>query len=78
MPATTYSVYLRADGQFPAGKMNATLKFSVVDVDPSTHEPDDPDDEGYEDEYGLEDVEWEMRDYMQRVYCPNFQEQVCC
>lgn len=47
--------------------MSATLKFNVVDADPATHEADDPTDEGYEDEYELEDVELELRDYMQKV-----------
>lgn len=53
----------------PTGVMNATLKFNVVDADPTTHEPDDETDEGYEDEYELEDVELELRDYMQKVAC---------
>jgi coatomer protein complex subunit gamma len=76
VPAVCYSVYKRAGaGHIPSGTMNATLKFNVVDADPQTHEPEDETDEGYEDEYELEDVEVEIRDYMLKVYCPNFQEQ---
>ena len=74
--AVCYSVYKRAGPtHVPVGAMNATLKFNVVDADPTTHEPDDETDEGYEDEYELEDVELETRDYMIKLYCPNFQEQ---
>ncbi len=76
VPAVCYSVFKRAGPtHVPVGSMNATLKFNVVDADPTTHEPDDETDEGYEDEYELEDVELETRDYMVRLYCPNFQEQ---
>ena len=59
----------------PMGVMSATVKFNVVDADPTTHEPDDPNEEGFEDEYEVEDVELELRDYVQKLYCPNFQEQ---
>lgn len=46
-----------------------------MDADANTHEPDDKDEEGYEDEFELEDVELETKDYMMKIYCPNFQEQ---
>lgn len=76
VPAVCYTIYKRGGPtHLPLGAMNATLKFNVLDADPSTHEPEDESDEGYEDEYELEDVELETRDYMVKVYCPNFQEQ---
>lgn len=68
MPAVCYTVYKRAGPtHVPTGLMSATLKFNAVDADPTTHEPDDENDEGYEDEYELEDVELELRDYVQKV-----------
>lgn len=75
-PATCYVVYKRAGPtHVPMGSLSATLKFNVVDADPTTHEADDPEDEGYGDEYELEEVELETRDYMQKAFVPNFQEQ---
>jgi len=47
------------------------LKFKVKDCDPSTGEPD-PDEEGYDDEYLLEDVELTLADYMIPSYVPDF------
>ena len=46
------------------------MKFIVKDCDPSTGEPDN--DEGYEDEYGLENVEINVADHVQKVLKPNF------
>lgn len=51
------------------GTFSCTLKFIVKDCDPNTGEPDD---EGYEDEYVLEDVEVTVADHVQRVMKPNF------
>eukprot|EP00092_Neocalanus_flemingeri_P023318 GFUD01025282.1.p1 GENE.GFUD01025282.1~~GFUD01025282.1.p1 ORF type:complete len:881 (-),score=286.45 GFUD01025282.1:147-2789(-) len=48
----------------------ANLKFTVKDCDPSTGEPDS--DEGYDDEYQLEDIEIAVADYVQRVMKGNF------
>lgn len=49
-PARTYVGILRSDG-FPSGELACTMKFSVKDVDPTTGEADE---EGYDDEYGLD------------------------
>ncbi|XP_066283814.1 coatomer subunit gamma-2-like isoform X2 [Branchiostoma lanceolatum] len=51
------------------GTFSNTLKFLVKDCDPNTGEPDE---EGYEDEYVLEDVEVTISDHIQKVLKPNF------
>ena len=43
----------------------ATLKFTVKDCDPTTGEPDS--EEGYSDDYQLEDIDITVADYVQRV-----------
>jgi Coatomer gamma subunit appendage platform subdomain len=43
----------------------ATLKFTVKDCDPTTGEPDS--EEGYNDDYQLEDIDITVSDYVQRV-----------
>jgi len=48
----------------------ANLKFTVKDCDPNTGEPDS--DEGYDDEYQLENIEIAVADYVQRVMKGNF------
>jgi len=48
----------------------ANLKFTVKDCDPATGEPDS--DEGYDDEYQLEDIEVTVADHVQRVMKGNF------
>ena len=52
------------------GTVSATLKFTVKDCDPTTGEPDS--DEGYPDEYVLEDLEMTIADYVQRTMKANF------
>ena len=52
------------------GTLSPTMKFIVKDCDPSTGEPDS--DEGYEDDYNLEDMELTVADYMQRTMKANF------
>ncbi|XP_061178687.1 coatomer subunit gamma-2-like [Saccostrea echinata] len=69
-PGTTYTmVRLPEDAQLVTGTFSCVLKFIVKDCDPNTGEPDD---EGYEDEYVLEDVEVTVADHVQRVIKPNF------
>ncbi|XP_069085421.1 coatomer subunit gamma-2 isoform X1 [Pleurodeles waltl] len=48
---------------------NCTMKFVVRDCDPNTRVPDD---EGYDDEYVLEDMEVTLSDHIQKVLKPNF------
>lgn len=52
------------------GTFGATLKFLVKDCDPTTGQPDS--DEGYDDEYILEDIEVSLSDHMRRVTKGNF------
>jgi coatomer protein complex subunit gamma len=69
-PGTTYTlVHLPDDPTHVSGTFSCTLKFVVKDCDPNTGEPDD---DGYEDEYVLEDVELTVADHMQKVLKPNF------
>lgn len=52
------------------GSFGATLKFVVKDCDPATGLPDS--DEGYDDEYMLEDIEVTLGDQIQKVNKVNF------
>ncbi|XP_074645566.1 coatomer subunit gamma-2-like isoform X3 [Tubulanus polymorphus] len=67
---TTYTcVQVPDDPSLVTGTFTCTMKFVVKDCDPNTGEPDD---EGYEDEYVLEDVEVTVADHVQKVMKPNF------
>jgi coatomer protein complex subunit gamma len=46
------------------------MKFIVKDCDPNTGEPDN--EEGYQDEYELEDVEVNVADHVQKVMKASF------
>ncbi|KAI1239556.1 hypothetical protein IHE44_0012682 [Lamprotornis superbus] len=48
---------------------SCTMKFTVRDCDPNTGVPDE---DGYEDEYVLEDLEVTVSDHLQKVLKPNF------
>uniref|UniRef100_A0A8D3BW46 Coatomer subunit gamma n=1 Tax=Scophthalmus maximus TaxID=52904 RepID=A0A8D3BW46_SCOMX len=48
---------------------SCTMKYLVKDCDPNTGEPDD---DGYDDEYVLEDLEVTVADHIQKVLKPNF------
>lgn len=50
-PAHTFVCMERLESAYPGGEIGCTMKFSVKDVDPTTGEADE---EGYEDEYGLD------------------------
>mmetsp|Transcript_33412 Transcript_33412/g.72896 ORF Transcript_33412/g.72896 Transcript_33412/m.72896 type:complete len:907 (-) Transcript_33412:733-3453(-) len=62
-------VCVRRTGKFAVDKFACTLKFKSKEVDPSTGEAED---EGYEDEYQLEDLEVSVLDYMQKTAVTNF------
>uniref|UniRef100_A0A8D9BH58 Coatomer subunit gamma n=3 Tax=Cacopsylla melanoneura TaxID=428564 RepID=A0A8D9BH58_9HEMI len=70
----THSVYiiLKYPGSLPDAvtSVGAVLKFSVKDCDPNTGLPDS--EEGYDDEYMLEDLEITLSDQMAKVNKPNF------
>lgn len=69
-PGTTYTlVRLPEDPTMVTGTFSCTLKFIVKDCDPNTGEAED---EGYDDEYVLEDVEVAVGDHVQKVMKPNF------
>ena len=50
----TFTVLERSGGGWALGKFSNTLKFKVKEIDPSSGEAEE---EGYEDEYQLEDLE---------------------
>ncbi|RMB89994.1 hypothetical protein DUI87_33606 [Hirundo rustica rustica] len=52
-----------------ASTFSCTMKFTVRDCDPSTGVPEE---DGYEDEYVLEDLEVTVSDHIQKVLKPNF------
>ena len=52
-----------------ASKFACVLKFTSKEVDPSTGEPEE---DGYEDEYTLEDVDVNMLDFVRAAPIPNF------
>ncbi|MEJ1280809.1 hypothetical protein NN561_011755 [Cricetulus griseus] len=52
-----------------ASTFSCTMKFTVRDCDPHTGVPDD---DGYDDEYVLEDLEVTVSDHIQKVLKPNF------
>ncbi|CAH1784771.1 unnamed protein product [Owenia fusiformis] len=68
--STTYTLLqLPEEPSQVTGTFTCTMKFVVKDCDPNTGEPDD---EGYEDEYVLEDLEIAVGDHVQKVMKPNF------
>ncbi|NXU49255.1 COPG1 protein, partial [Turnix velox] len=70
-PGTCYTLVALSeeDPTAVACTFSCMLKFTVKDCDPNTGETDD---EGYEDEYVLEDLEVTVADHIQRVLKPNF------
>lgn len=71
-PASTYVVVaLPADRSEIAGTFSNLLKFNVKDCDPNTGEPDD--EQGYPDEYVVEDVELQAADHVLPIEFPDFQ-----
>eukprot|EP00071_Canis_lupus_P049357 XP_022282914.1 coatomer subunit gamma-2 isoform X2 [Canis lupus familiaris] len=57
------------DSTAVAGTFSCTMKFTVRDCDPDTGVPAE---EGYDDEYVLEDLEVTVSDHIQKVLKPNF------
>lgn len=67
---TIYVVFRRPNGGVPVtANFNCALKYLVKEVDTSTG---DVDEEGYEDEYVLEDIELVMGDYMLPIFVTEF------
>ncbi|KAJ3331477.1 Coatomer subunit gamma-2 [Blyttiomyces sp. JEL0837] len=67
VPGTVYVIFKREGA--PKVNVSNTLKFIVKDCDPSTGEPDD---EGYEDEYLMEDFDVNTADYVLHHYVSDF------
>lgn len=70
-PASAYALLEPIDSSAVVGSFSCTMKYLVKDCDPVTGEPDT--DEGYNDEYVLEDIEINVADYVQRTLKTNFQ-----
>lgn len=73
LPGDAFVCLRRAEG-VPIGAISCTLKFLVKDVDPSNGGEPDEGDEGYDDEYCLEELEISSADYMKRVPVVDFRE----
>ncbi|CAF4682438.1 unnamed protein product [Rotaria magnacalcarata] len=68
---STYTlVKLPDDSSAVTGSLACTMKYTVKDCDPATGEPDD--EEGYADEFVLEDVEVTVSDHVQKVLKTNW------
>lgn len=65
----TYTVLARPAGGYSSGKCGNILKFTVKEVDPSTGEAEE---QGFEDEYELMDVDISISDYIKPEAVPNF------
>ena len=71
-PASAYTCLRRTAG-VPLGAMACKLKFLVKDVDPAKGEPEE-EDQGYDDEYNLEELELAAADFMRKVAVADFRE----
>ena len=66
-------VVLRRTAEGPAiGSIASILKFKIREIDPATGEAEE---EGFEDEYQLEDLDCSPADYVRASPTPNFSEQ---
>ncbi|KAL7314997.1 coatomer subunit gamma [Mucor circinelloides] len=73
IPGQIYVAYEREDvDDFPIASFTNTLKFVIKDCDPTTGEPDE---EGYEDEYQVEEIDLLTSDYIRPTYVSNFEEE---
>ncbi|XP_066452260.1 coatomer subunit gamma-1 [Eleutherodactylus coqui] len=70
-PGTCYTLVSIPEDDLSAYSctFSCMLKFTVKDCDPNTGETDE---EGYDDEYVLEDIEVSVVDHIQKVLKPNF------
>ena len=56
-------------GGFEQAKFSCILRFTSKEIDPATGEPEE---EGYDDEYTLEDVDLKLTDYLRPTNISNF------
>lgn len=70
-PQSAFIAFQKVNGQagFPVGSFTTCLKFISKDCDPNTGEPDE---EGFEDTYQMEEVELNFSDYMMPSYASSF------
>lgn len=68
-PAPCYTILARPAGSIASGKFAALLKFTLKEIDPSTGAAEE---DGYEDEYELEDVVVTPADYVKPTKIANF------
>lgn len=69
-PGTVYVSFKRSsENAFPVTSFTNSLKFTSKEIDPTTGEPDE---QGYEDEYEIEDLELAGSDYVLPVLAGNF------
>ena len=64
----TYVVLQKGADSTPIGALSCTLKFTAKEVDPATGEPDE---NGFDDDYQLEEIEVTVADYMLLWTSPN-------
>jgi len=70
-PTPTYVLMKRPKDVFQ-GTFTTELKFRVQECDPATQEPFDPDEEGDEEEYPVEDLDLSTTDFIARNQINNF------
>jgi coatomer subunit gamma len=69
-PGTVYVSFKKiGDSPYPITTFTNVLKFTSKEIDPTTGEPDES---GYEDEYGVEDLELVGSDYVVPAFAGNF------
>jgi coatomer protein complex subunit gamma len=68
-PQTVFVGFKRRATSTPTATFSCTLKFLVKDCDPNTGEPDE---EGFDDEYSLEELELSMSDYISSTFVSDF------
>jgi len=68
-PGKVYVCLERAEGGLHSGLFMNNLQFRVKEVDPSTGEAEE---EGFQDDYQLEDLEVGIQDYVKATPVPNF------
>lgn len=74
-PSETGTVYVsgqRSSEEFAVVSLENTLRFQFKEIDPSTGEPED---EGFEDVYKVEDLDFTAGDYLIPSYVGNFAHQ---
>ena len=71
VPGTVYVSFkkLKGDASFPISSFTNNLKFTSKEIDPTTGEPEE---NGYDDEYEVEDLELTGGDYVIPAFAGNF------